>query len=489
MRLNQMLFVMAVLVAASQSMAVTNYQLEVLRDNPLHYWTFDEVSGAANSSTNNLAVNQLLPQGTAGRVTHSSIGSGLKLGSAANFDGSAGGRFQAANLDGAVIDFVPTQHWAIEFWVQAQGPNAGTRNQYLFEGVGAGGANNPGVILDFQETDKLELFAGNRTGQQGPSISDQNWHHVVATFYGNDGGFGIAGMQDFYIDGQLVNTATGSNFSAGFALVQLAVGNAVSPNNANFNGRIDEVAIYDIGSQINLNPQNAANRNSPAAIAQLRAVTQGIADHFFAATAVDKGQEFLKPVTYSYAGGVQPSGGNRSDPLSLKLTDGIVARTDTGANLNDNSTVGINDPAGFNGDNGQAQPQITFDFGKTVAVGEVWIDYIGSNNASGVSAPDRVEISFSGDGVNFGAPQVFSNFNDTLDTNAGQNLFASRRLALDIVDTGGQFARLRFFSDQEWVFLSEVTFVSSAVVPEPASLALLATGGAAMLLRRRRVMR
>ena len=72
----------------------------------------------------------------------------------------------------------------------------------------------------------------------------------------------------------------------------------------------------------------------------------------------------------------------------------------------------------------------------------------------------------------------------TLDTNAG-NLFASRRLAIDIENASGQFVQLRIFNNQEWTFLSEVTFVSAAPVPEPAGLSLLALGGLALMRRRR----
>jgi hypothetical protein len=199
---------------------------------------------------------------------------------------------------------------------------------------------------------------------------------------------------------------------------------------------------------------------------------------------VDPGQ-----ITYNYTlGSVQPNpNNNRNDPAAGtlgggKLINGVIASTNAGANLSDGSTVGYNDPSGFNGDNGQPHPGIVFDLGEALTVEELWIDYIGAASAAGVAAPDRVDIEFSDDGVTFDGLQTFTEFNDSAHSTQGPGSFWSRRLVADVDGVEASFVRLNFFNNQEWTFLSEVQFVASPLaVPEPASVALWSLLGAGLV--------
>jgi hypothetical protein len=334
------------------------------------------------------------------------------------------------------------------------------------------------VIFDFTTDNSIGLFSGaGRTDNVAgtPTINDNGWHHYVFTFYGN-GSFGVADRVDVAVDG-VVSTIPRGGFSAGFALNNaLVIGSAFANGTNAFQGQIDEVAFYDL---------------SNLSTAQVAARTQDIANHFAAATTSADTEMFLvdpSQITYNYTAGVQPNpNNNRNDPGAGtlgggKLINGIIASTNNGANLSDGSTVGYNDPSGFNGDNGQPHPGIVFNLGENLSVEEVWIDYIGAASAAGVAAPDRVDIEFSDDGVTFDGLMSFTDFNDSAHSTQGPGMFWNRRLVADVGGIDAAFVRLNFFNNQEWTFLSEVQFVASPqAVPEPASLVLWTFAGVAML--------
>lgn len=260
---------------------------------------------------------------------------------------------------------MPTQLWALEMWFQVQGPNPpGTsRGDYLLEEIGPGGStNNPGVIYDFNygagDQNRLELYRGNRTAGQGPTVADTEWHHAVFAFYGNTGGFGIADRQDFWLDGRLAASASGTSFSSGFGLVQLALGNSVAGGGVDgFEGRIDEVALYDVGAQV------AVPLSDPTA-------QQRFADRLADLAARARSLErYPVPVaSYAYTG-LQPHP-SYTDTATAELADGVVG---TGA-WSDAAWVGIRDPLGLHQDDGQPQPLIDFDLGSLQALDAVTID-------------------------------------------------------------------------------------------------------------------
>jgi len=456
-------FVLVVLVAANFASAQTGYSFQVLQDNPTFYWNFDEADGAnAVDLVRGQANDALAPIASAGRENHATLASGLNLGRAATFNG-VDQQFRATGLaDGQMAGA-----WAVELWFQATGTGitpagtSGFRGDYLFN-TGDAATNNPAVIYDFDSgtgDNRLGLFGGGgRTdGAAGaPVINDSAWHHAVLTYFGNGVDFGVADRVDVAFDG-VVGTVDRNNFQTVFRLDNgLIVGDALT-NNANaFEGNIDEVAIYDL---------------SGLGEAQIAAKVGQLAAHYQLAQSLPDTSLLTKitPVSYTYGAGVQPfAGSNRDDDSLTKLTDGVFASTNNGANLSDATTIGFQDPSGLNGDNGEPQPQVTFDLGQSVLLDQVWIDYIGSDGLAGVEAPDQVLIEFSSDGVNFGGPQVFDGFDDA----GGDGLFHNRRLVADVA-ASAQHVRLTFSGDQEWVFLSEVQFVANPV-PEPSSLAMAA---------------
>lgn len=228
-----------------------SYTETILADHPLLYYNFEEAEGNAiqrapvNTTPDPTPKNNLTPVG-AERVSHASLGSGLDLGNAADFDGAT--YFFAERL--STTKTVLAAPWMIEFWFQVQGANEGLRNDYLMN-FGPGGGNQPAVLYDYiggaQAEDGLELFAGGRTGA-GPVISDQEWHYALLVYYG-DGNVGVADQVDVYLDGVLTAADIRNTFAASLNVdSRLVVGTSAPAFAAGdgFEGRIDEVAVYDL---------------------------------------------------------------------------------------------------------------------------------------------------------------------------------------------------------------------------------------------------
>ena len=175
-----------------------SYADEILADDPVYYWNFDEPSGPALNWVNpGVVQDSLTAQGSAVRVTQSS----LPLGRAASFPGSDGSRFYAANLSAGVDLAGP---WAVEFWVRNLSL---TKPTYFLEGGSTSGAlNTPGLIQGYNGA-HLEIYgAGGRTGVDGPTLNDTLWHHLLFGYFGSAAGEGVANRHDFYIDGARVSS-------------------------------------------------------------------------------------------------------------------------------------------------------------------------------------------------------------------------------------------------------------------------------------------
>jgi hypothetical protein len=218
----------------------------VLSHQPVLYWNFDEEDGAAEQlvpivpAPPDNAQNTLLPVADASRVSHTEVG-GLFLGRAADFTG--GNFFRAVDLDsGRALLHAP---WAVEFWMQVGGANDSERQDYLLNfGTSPGGDNGPAFIYDYKP-DELEVFHGARTNA-GPVVSDDQWHHVVWVYYG-DGLTGVADRMDAWLDGVNLGSVRDTFARSIKVNEMLLVGAALQNGVGGFEGRLDEVAVYDLG--------------------------------------------------------------------------------------------------------------------------------------------------------------------------------------------------------------------------------------------------
>ena len=200
------------------------YSDEVLADNPVGYWRFEETSGAvaADSSGNGNDANIV------GGVTLGADGAlGVTGDRAMEFDGATG----HIQLPGTWGD--GWTELTIEAWVYTEQPITGD-----FQSVVSG--HNPSAFAHFQ------LHSGGNSGVYTnagfvatpivPATPTGQWRHVAIT--------SRSGESIVYVDGQQLGSANGAAYSSITASGNVSIGLGHAGGRW-FHGRIDEVAIYD----------------------------------------------------------------------------------------------------------------------------------------------------------------------------------------------------------------------------------------------------
>ena len=399
----------------------TAYGYTVLKDNPRFYWSFNEET--ADSEAEDVVRRQyndrFAPNNDATRAASGSE----NLGQAASFDGDAD-FFRAAGLNDGEMPGA----WAVEMWVKPDGD----RKAYLMNAIGSS-TNNPGLIYGFN-TDTVEAYCvGGRTEDSGPTISDDEWHHVVYTFYGNDGGFGVADRMDIALDGVVQTVDRGGFSSALTTSTEIIFGAALSSGVDAFGGKLDELAFYDL---------------SDLTEAEVAAKTQVIADHYgLMSQSAETDLAFVEDVTYTIDASTQPHSGY-ADVDGVQLADGVIGSTMPNG-------FGTGEWVGFQ-NNGAI---IVFDLGESTTLDSLFVDYC-VQQRSGIYAPDSVTVEFSDDGTTFSGSILDDGFND-FDPTAGSDIGTSwvRRLVVDLEGNEAQYVRLTFANDMEWTFLGEMQFL------------------------------
>ncbi|MCX6925846.1 MAG: hypothetical protein NT154_21965 [Verrucomicrobia bacterium] len=171
------------------------------------------------------------------RVTHATLGDGLRLGNAAAFSGNNQFVVSAATSGRTTL----ANAFAIELWARSTATNLQTYWVTF-------GGNAAALIYDYNPN-TLELFAGagGRTGANGPVITNNDWHHIVFVYYG-DGSEGVANRTDAYFDGALLQDIGAGMYCHPRLNSIITVGSADANGTGGFTGSIDEVAFYDLGS-------------------------------------------------------------------------------------------------------------------------------------------------------------------------------------------------------------------------------------------------
>ena len=233
-----------------------SYSSVVLADSPLLYWNFDEASGDALQQAPLIfsqaynSQNDLAPDGSAMKVTHASLGDSLLLGNCVDLDGNS--CFQSSGaLQSTIPGNVLTGPWALEMWFQLKGSQS---SRYL---LNSGIYNKPAVIYGYFGQ-RLETYGGGfgRSTTNGISISDKKWHYLMAVNYDTAPGTTNPGTNvnrvDFFIDG-VQYTNVGGGFNTSFEFARLLFGSAtIDPVSGGFDGRMDELAVYNLSADTNV---------------------------------------------------------------------------------------------------------------------------------------------------------------------------------------------------------------------------------------------
>ena len=196
----------------------------------VHYWKLDETSGSTyEDSYGDLEAScSSCPSPVTGTV-----------GGAQSFNASENDEVQIPD-DGA-FDWGADDSFTVEYWMNTSSSTSGNR---VIVGRDGGptqlhwwiGCDNNGTAR-FQLKDTSNH--GRYIGGIGPTLNDGDWHLIAAV---RDD---AAGMNIIYVDGAVVDTAY-YNYTADFAeSVPVNLGYIDLSDNYNYDGLVDEVALYD----------------------------------------------------------------------------------------------------------------------------------------------------------------------------------------------------------------------------------------------------
>lgn len=188
------------------------------------------------------------------------------------------------------------------------GSNANAGEFNLVMGYGPGSTSYPG---------KIGLMGGNFTSSgndyypnSGPSVNDNNWHHVGVTYDG-------AGNLKIYIDGSLVNSSTITYNTIG----QVNYFGYNSHNGSQWNGKIDDLGFWNraLNQQEITNLYNTVNCSNNLTIAPTNNQLQTGTNANFNATTSDPFPSFVWQSDYGQGYVTLNNYGNYSGVNSVSL--------------------------------------------------------------------------------------------------------------------------------------------------------------------------
>jgi len=212
----------------SVCVAEADYASEVLADSPTAYWRLDETSGstAADSSGN----------GNTGTYTGSpSLGATGALAFetpnlATDFDGSNDYVDLSFNLNPANTSLT------IELWANAETIST-TAGPVLIQ---QDGSNGRALLQVDKDSGEYATFLGGSQILSGVTAQTGQWTHIVLVFERTSGS---SGSVQWYFDGQPQGSPV--NINAESETGGWLIGRHKSTGNQFWDGRIDEVAIYE----------------------------------------------------------------------------------------------------------------------------------------------------------------------------------------------------------------------------------------------------
>jgi hypothetical protein len=215
-------------VIASSRRRAKSYRDEVIADNPVAYWRLGETSGTT-----------LVEDG--GNYSGSYTGSPT-LNSAGAVAGNAAAAFNGSSqyAEVAYSENLNPSVFSVEAWAYPTGGAGNFRAVLSSRNVQSGPLILSGFIIYASDSNKWQFWLGAGSAwsrPDGPSVSLNEWVHLVGTFDGT--------AQRLYVNGVLQATATPSFITNAARPLRIAAGlNEGSPD-FYFPGSIDEVAIYN----------------------------------------------------------------------------------------------------------------------------------------------------------------------------------------------------------------------------------------------------
>lgn len=219
-------------LCAAASSARAQYDAIVLGDNPLYYYRFEEANTAMPAINDGLFAG--LNDGTyTGGITLGQPSSRPALGNAMRLDGAAG----------TLVDlglFHPGDSVTVEAWVNlSSAASSGTYHAAVARWDGSYELDvNTTELANFVVRNETNAFALAASGT--PVVRDQ-WHHLVGIFDGGNATLFLDGVQG------TTQAIGGVLQDAGPAPDRIMIGATRdgAGSGFNFNGLIDEVAIYN----------------------------------------------------------------------------------------------------------------------------------------------------------------------------------------------------------------------------------------------------
>ena len=142
-----------------------------------------------------------------------------------------------------------TEDYTISFWYNRDGLNGSSNNGEAWiigsGDLGAGNFNTRGLHLGFTNANSGNLtqahWSADQTGTT--SVSASGWEHATFTYDGDGGTGGTTGFGSIYINGVL--DTEGDQNGAFRDAGNLIIGSRVGGAGPSYNGRIDDLAIFN----------------------------------------------------------------------------------------------------------------------------------------------------------------------------------------------------------------------------------------------------
>lgn len=216
------------LATAAPAHASSLYETAVLADSPFAYWRFNETTGT-------VAEDQTANNRDATHVSSPTLGV-----AGATRDGDRAVQFGSGAdyaMVGSTLNFSAAAY-TVEGWYKTTQATSGV----LLIGMRPSNGDSGNFSFELQPNGTLRYYHDGNVGQQSIysplAYNDGAYHHFVATYAG--------GTASLYVDKVLVGTRTGgANTGEGSNIKIGRLGVASAPTAEQFEGSLDELAVYD----------------------------------------------------------------------------------------------------------------------------------------------------------------------------------------------------------------------------------------------------